>query len=555
MGKKVKVIQATTPILSAQSQISIKRRKVAAYARVSTEKDEQQNSYDAQIEYYTRYIKSNPEWIFVGIYSDEGITGTNTKRRDGFNKMIEDALDGKIDLIITKSVSRFARNTVDSLTTVRKLKDKGVEVYFEKENIYTLDSKGELLITIMSSLAQEESRSISENTTWGQRKRFADGIMSLGYSHFLGYKKGANPGDMEIVEEEAVIVRRIYDEFLAGKSPGMIARELTEDGIPTPANKTKWYTSTVISILHNEKYRGDAKLQKCFTTSFLDHKMQKNTGQLPIFYVSENHPAIIRPEVFEMVQEEFRRREAAGGRAQCVSVFSGRIVCGDCGGFYGRKKWHSGTAYESWHWHCNNKFQKREHCQTPTLKEESLENCFIKAFNRLIARKDKIAANYAECLDAITDDRALKDRENEIQNEADGLTTIMNNLLMNTSRETNAESSNSLYEKHMKRYEALQKEKMEIRKKISLMAAKRLLVNAFLEELKKHDGPLTEFDPLVFQATVNYVTVNRNCTVTFLFRDGTKVTEKIKNGVRQYVKRKPKPDSDISKDDEGENVS
>lgn len=167
-----------------------------------------------------------------------------------------------VDQIVTKSVSRFARNTVDSLTTVRKLKDKGVEVYFEKENIFTLDFKGELLITIMSSLAQEESRSISENTTWGQRKRFADGIMSLGYSNFLGYKKGANPGDMEIVEEEAVIVCRIYDEYLAGKSPGEIAKRLTADGIPTPAKKTKWCTSTVTSILHNEKYRGDAKLQK-----------------------------------------------------------------------------------------------------------------------------------------------------------------------------------------------------------------------------------------------------------------------------------------------------
>lgn len=306
MAKNVKVIQATSPILSAQSQLSVKKRRVAAYARVSTEKDEQQNSYEAQIEYYTRYIKGNPEWIFAGIYSDEGITGTSIKRRDGFNKMIEDALAGKIDLIVTKSVSRFARNTVDSLTTVRKLKDKGVEVYFEKENIFTLDSKGELLITIMSSLAQEESRSISENTTWGQRKRFADGVMSLAYSNFLGYKKGANPGDMEIVEEEAVIVRRIYDEYLAGKSPGDIAKRLTADGIPTPAKKTKWSTSTVTSILHNEKYRGDAKLQKSFTTSFLDHRTQKNTGQLRVenpspamvaYREKYNHPQSTRPMI------------------------------------------------------------------------------------------------------------------------------------------------------------------------------------------------------------------------------------------------------------------
>ena len=555
MGKNVKVIQATSPILSAQSEFSVKRRRVAAYARVSTEKDEQQNSYDVQIEYYTHYIKSNPEWIFAGIYSDEGITGTNTKHRDGFNKMVEDALAGKIDLIITKSVSRFARNTVDSLTTVRKLKDKGVEVYFEKENIYTLDSKGELLITIMSSLAQEESRSISENTTWGQRKRIAKGIMSLGYSNFLGYKKGANPGDMEIVEEEAVVVRRIYNEFLAGKSPGMIAKGLTEDGIPTPARKTTWHPSTIISILHNEKYRGDAKLQKSYTASFLEHKTCKNTGQLPIYYVSENHPAIIKPEVFELVQEEFQRRKDAGGRAQCVSIFSGRIVCGDCGGFYGRKKWHSGTQYESWCWHCNNKFQKREQCQTPTLKEESLEKCFIKAFNRLIARKDKIEANYAECLDAITDDSALVARSEAIQKEIDESSAEMSNKLMNSSRDpSSAKSINSAYDEHLAHCEALQQEKMELGKKISRLAAKRLLVKAFLEELKKHDGPLKKFDPLVFQATINYVTVNRNCTVTFLFRDGTKVTEKIKNGVRQYVKQQSKDDSDISEDSNGEDA-
>ena len=552
MAKNVKVIQATSPILSAQSQLSVKKRRVAAYARVSTEKDEQQNSYEAQIEYYTRYIKGNPEWIFAGIYSDEGITGTSIKRRDGFNKMIEDALAGKIDLIVTKSVSRFARNTVDSLTTVRKLKDKGVEVYFEKENIFTLDSKGELLITIMSSLAQEESRSISENTTWGQRKRFADGIMSLGYSNFLGYKKGANPGDMEIVEEEAVIVRRIYDEYLEGKSPGEIAKHLTADGIPTPAKKTKWCTSTVTSILHNEKYRGDAKLQKSFTTSFLDHRTQKNTGQLPIFYVSQNHPAIIKPEVFEMVQEEFRRREAAGGRAQCVSIFSGRIVCGDCGGFYGRKKWHSNTKYMAWRWHCNNKFQKREQCQTPTLKEESLEECFVTAFNSVLARKEEIIANYAECLDAITDDSALQARMEAIQLETADLTTLINNLLMNSSKQRGGgDDTNKRYEEYMSRHEALQQEKLELSKQISLLAAKRVLVNAFLEELKKHDGPLTAFDPLVFQATVNSVTVSRDCTVTFLFRDGTEATETIQKGVKPYVRRKAKPDGDISTDADG----
>ena len=209
-ARKVQVIEATINPKTHLSTTSPRKRRVAAYARVSTDSDEQAGSYDAQIDYYTRYICSRPDWEFVKVYPDDGISGLSTKKREQFMAMINDALAGKIDYIITKSISRFARNTVDTLTYVRMLKDHGVGVYFEKENIYTFDSKGELLITIMSSLAQEESRSISENTTWGQRKRFADGIMSLGYSNFLGYKKGANPGDMEIVEEEAVIVCRIY---------------------------------------------------------------------------------------------------------------------------------------------------------------------------------------------------------------------------------------------------------------------------------------------------------------------------------------------------------
>lgn len=223
MARSVTVIPATiNPITHLPAMASIKRR-VAAYARVSTDSEEQLTSYEAQVDYYTRYIQSKPEWEFAGIYTDEGISATNTKRRDGFNQMVEDSLAGKIDLIVTKSVSRFARNTVDSLVTVRQLKEKGVEVYFEKENIYTLDSKGELLITIMSSLAQEESRSISENVTWGQRKRFADGKVSLPYKQFLRYEKGED-GFPKIVPEEAEIIRLIYSLFMEGKTPTTIAK-------------------------------------------------------------------------------------------------------------------------------------------------------------------------------------------------------------------------------------------------------------------------------------------------------------------------------------------
>ena len=227
---------------------TVTKRKVAGYARVSTEDEEQRTSYAAQVDYYTNYIKNHSDWEFVDVYTDDGISGTSTKYREGFQRMVKDALAGKIDLIVTKSVSRFARNTVDSLTTIRKLKEHGTEVYFEKENIWTFDSKGELLLTIMSSLAQEESRSISENIRWGNRKKFSDGRYSMNYKWFLGYDKGPD-GKLVINPEQAKVVRRIYALFLTGRSVTTIAKILTKEGIPSPAGKEKWYGGTVNSRL------------------------------------------------------------------------------------------------------------------------------------------------------------------------------------------------------------------------------------------------------------------------------------------------------------------
>ncbi len=274
-----------------------KRKRVAAYARVSVESERMQHSLSAQVSYYNSYIQKNPEWEFAGIYADYGISGTSLQKRDEFNRMLSDCEAGKIDLILTKSVSRFARNTVDSLTTIRLLKEHNVECYFEKENIWTFDSKGELLLTIMSSLAQEESRSISENVTWGHRKRFADGKVSVPYGRFLGYDRGED-GNLVVNEAEAVIIRRIYSLFLEGLTPYAIAKKLTAEHIPTPGGKTIWRGSTVRSILQNEKYKGDALLQKVFTTDFLSKKKKKNEGEVPQYYVEGNHEAIISPEVF-----------------------------------------------------------------------------------------------------------------------------------------------------------------------------------------------------------------------------------------------------------------
>ncbi|MFW0185078.1 recombinase family protein [Rothia sp. CCM 9418] len=382
MSPKVTTIPATKPLTNSNLGASARQtlKRVAAYARVSTDMEEQQSSYTAQVDYYTRHITTHNGWQLAGIYTDEGISGTSTKHRAGFQQMITDALSGKIDLILTKSVSRFARNTVDTLTHVRRLKEAGVEVFFEKENIWTLDSKGELLITIMSSLAQEESRSISENVTWGHRKRFADGKVMVPYASLLGYKKGKD-GNLAIDETQAPIVREIYGLFLAGKSIREIATCLQDKGHLTPRGKTRWSVSTIRSILSNEKHKGDALLQKTFTTDFLTKTTKTNKGEIPQYYVTGNHDPIIDPDVWDQVQYELTTRHGTGSGSK-LHLFSSRLKCADCGSWYGRKTW-SSTTNKHTVWHCNNKHTAPKTCTTPTLRDHQIKTAFLAALSRL----------------------------------------------------------------------------------------------------------------------------------------------------------------------------
>lgn len=389
----VRTIPATVNRFTSLPADICAKRRVAAYARVSTDMEEQLTSYEAQVSYYTNYIKSRRDWEFVDIYTDSGITGTSIKRRKGFKRMIADAMAGKIDLIITKSVSRFARNTVDSLTAIRQLKEKGTECYFEKENIWTFDGKGELLLTIMSSIAQEEARSISENCTWGQRKRFADGKVTVPFKSFLGYDRGAD-GNLVVNEEQAKLVRRIYGMYLQGKSTYAIAEILTGEGIPTPAGKRIWYTSSVKSILTNEKYKGDALLQKTYTADFLTKKKKINKGEIPQYYVKNNHEAIINPEIFDKVQNMMQKTTDGGNRKSCINIFSGRIKCGECGGWYGSKVWHSNDKYRRVIWQCGHKFDNGRKCETPHLDEKTIQQAFISAMNKLICDKKDIIEDF-----------------------------------------------------------------------------------------------------------------------------------------------------------------
>lgn len=518
---KVTVIPAKKSFLINEAgKEEEKRLRVAAYARVSTNQEEQLTSYEAQVDYYTRYIQAKEEWQFVKVYTDEGISATNTKKREGFNQMVEDALAGKIDLIITKSISRFARNTVDTLTTVRKLKEKGIEVFFEKENIRTLDGKGELLITIMSSLAQEESRSISENVTWGQRKRFADGKVSLPYGQFLGYRKG--PDNLpEIVEEEAVTVRLIYRLFLYGKSPSAIASYLTDEGIPTPGGKSRWRAATVESILTNEKYKGDALLQKSFTVDFLTKKTKINEGEVPQYYVANSHPAIIEPEIFDLVQYEMNCRKKDGKWTSSTYPFSGKIICGECGGIYGSKVWHSNTPNRTLVWQCNEK-NRGQHCKTPHLTETEIHRAFLAAFNRILENRAEIMEAYRDIMEALTDTSDLDMEQEQLESESEVVTELMQKVIADNAQKAMDQGEyERKYGGYCKRYEATRKRLAEIGELRLERKAKRTKMDIFIKRLAGSASLVTEFDEELWYSTVDSVTVYKDMRIVFTFRDGS----------------------------------
>ncbi len=384
---KVTIIEPVTERIQQTENLIPKKLRVAAYARVSTEQDEQESSYEAQVDFYTRYINSHSDWEFAGIFADKGVTGTNTRNRENFNRMIDLALKGEIDLILTKSISRFARNTVDTLQTVRRLKEEGVEVIFEKENLHTFYPKCEVMLTIMSSLAQEESRSISENIRWGQQKRMKDGNVFLPYKHFLGYRKGGD-GRPEIVEEEAEIVREIYNLFLSGKTIRQIADDLTDRRVPTPTGKKRWHVSTIKSILSNEKYKGDALLMKTYTVDYLTKIKRRNNGDVRQFLVENSHDPIIEPNVFDRVQKKLEQHCANRARIKSSHPFANHLICGDCGEFYGRKVWHNHNNTNRYDvWYCNHKYKGEKTCQTPFLREEEIRAAFEKALIRINSKE------------------------------------------------------------------------------------------------------------------------------------------------------------------------
>lgn len=527
--RKVQKIESRAELVVTMP-VSQRKKHVAAYARVSTDSDEQLSSYEAQVDFYTRYIKGNPEWEFVFVYTDEGISGTNIKKRDGFNRMVADALEGKIDLILTKSISRFARNTVDTLTTIRRLKEKGIEVYFEKENIYTLDAKGEVMITIMSSLAQEESRSISENVTWGKRKSMEDGKITMPYKSFLGYEKGQD-GLPKIVEAEAEIVRRIYDLFLSGSTVRMIADLLTVENIPTPRGRKQWSVSTIMSILQNEKYKGDALLQKTFTVDFLTKRTKKNDGEVPQYYIQNSHPAIIDPETFELVQQEIERRRPNRRQLHRSSPFAAKIICGDCGGFYGRKVWHSTDCYRKQIWQCNHKYAEQGKCTPPNLTEASIKTAFIEAFNQILRNKERHISRFEKMPPLLNDTAGLEQQLEHARNKHADLIAALRRYMEENARQIQDQTEYS------RRFSEMDAKCQEAEKQIALLQEKLLdqqgqkaQICRSIDMLRQCGYVMEEFEENIWNAMVESATISADGIFTFIFRDGTEIPVKLPEG-------------------------
>lgn len=378
-------------------RVEQKQLKVAAYCRVSTRFEQQENSYEAQVKYYTEKIATNPKWNFAGIYADQGKTATSTKQRDSFNDMIADCYNGKIDMILTKSISRFARNTVDFLRIIRKLKERQIRIVFEKENIDTMDSTGELLITILSSQAQEESRNLSENTRWGIARKFEQGIVQVNHMKFMGYTKDVN-GNLIIVPEEAEIVQKIFDLYLQGLGTYRIAKELERQGIRTITGNVKWNSGTINKMLKCEKYIGDAMLHKTYTIDFLSKKRVVNDGIVKRYYIKNNHEPIITREQYYQVQEELKRRNnkmMKGTRYSSKYPLSGLITCGECGSRYVRNIWYSKKGENTSVWRCKERLKSGiTNCNnSPTLKEEIVYNILLDIFSSLLTAEIAISSS------------------------------------------------------------------------------------------------------------------------------------------------------------------
>lgn len=515
-NKKVTVIPARKKINKSNNKEKSKLR-VAAYCRVSTENEEQTSSYEAQISHYTSYIQSRPEWKLAGIFADDGISGTNTKNREGFNKMIDECMSGKIDLVVTKSISRFARNTLDCLKYIRMLKDKNVAVFFEKENINSMDSKGEVMLTIMASLAQQESQSLSQNVKMGIQYRYQQGEVRVNCSRFLGYTMDKNK-KLKIVPEEAEVVKRIYREYLEGSSMLKIKRSLEADGILNGAGNETWHTSNISKILRNEKYIGDALLQKTYTVDFLNKKRIKNNGIVPQYYVENNHEPIISREVYMLVQEELAKRRSPhtspNGNKRTYSsnhCFANITLCGNCKEIYRRVHWNN-RGKKSIVWRCVSRLENTgQFCDARTVNEEELKKVALNAINKTLNKKSDFLPTLKKNIDYVLNNK----NSDELENVESTLNNLQQELL-------SLVQSSSDYDNIANEIHKVRDKKQEILLKNARQEEVNKRINDMSEFLKKQSTLLTEHDDVLAKHLIAKIWIYEE-KFTVEFKSGLKI--------------------------------
>lgn len=533
-----RVVRKIQPTIDTAKQLKKEYRqlRVAAYCRVSTKQEEQLNSYEVQVKHYTERIQNEPKWTLVGIYADKGITGTSIKKRDEFNKMIRKCKQGKIDMIITKSIARFARNTVDCLTHTRMLKDLGVDVYFEEQGIHSTDPGAEFYITIYGSIAQSESENISANVKWGKAQSARDGKVSFHYKNFLGYRKGKD-GQPEIDPEQAAIVRLIYEKFLAGDSYNTIAKYLMENGVPTPAGKEKWSESTIRSILSNERYKGDAVINKTFITDCLTKKVQVNNGERPKYHVENNHPAIIDAATFGRAQEERAKRS---GKRKVKQVgtkteqgkYCGKyaltelLICGECGTPYRRCTW-TVRGEKKIVWRCISRLDYgKKYCHhSPTVEESMIQNAIMSAILKTAKQNTEVLKTLKLHIGMGLDAEETEDKSLDIQIRIAEIDAEFKAMLQAVSAQTADTFDEGKATVLMNEKNKLlgQLEQISASKQKRESAKSRLdEIYTILDGLKNH--PLT-YDDQIIRQILECVIVESKERIKLVFVGGLEVTE------------------------------
>ena len=530
-GRKVTVIPPIAE-MQGESRIDMRPKRVAAYCRVSTDREEQEHSFETQKAMYTEMIMMKPTWQMAGIYADEGITGTVAKKRPGFMKMIEDCRKGKIDMIVTKSVSRFSRNNLDCLMYVRELKQLGIPIIFEKEGINTIQVSSELLLTLFGALSQAESESISMNVKLGIRQSLKNGNVRFSYKTFLGYRKGVD-GQPEIVPEQADIVRRIYNDFLAGATYLEIAKRLTEENVPTMGGGNRWFSERIKSILKNEKYKGDALLQKTYITDPISKRVKKNNGELPMYYVENSHPAIIERRIFDRVQEEIARRagkkkvKQTGTKTE-LGRYSGKyaltelLYCGECGTPYRRCTW-SRDGKKKIVWRCVSRLDYgKKYCKnSPSVEESRLHNAIAAAITKK-ANSEEIniggIMNHIESFGSQRDTDGIIQRQRRISE----IEKVIDDLARLNSDEA---QSGELDYKFSELYAELYSVKDELEEMQSgASALDGDMLNEMREVVTGLKNHPVEYDDKVVRQLIDCIKVMSADMIKICFKDGT-VTE------------------------------